>query len=151
MIGRLRAAYEENGGRPESNPFGARAVRIYLREVRESQAKARGIPYEKKKRKRPVVTAASGINSGQSSGTSSGAGAGEASGNATGAATTTTVYVRFVSSSNSECGDSRRSNLFATRATLNVTSSLQSSFTSSKTVQLVPAYLHIMHTCVSDY
>lgn len=52
LIGRLRAAYEENGGRPESNPFGARAVRMYLREVRESQAKARGIPYEKK-RKRP--------------------------------------------------------------------------------------------------
>lgn len=56
LIGRLRAAYEENGGRPESNPFGARAVRIYLREVREGQAKARGIPYEKKKRKRPTVT-----------------------------------------------------------------------------------------------
>ncbi|KAF3777312.1 LIGHT-DEPENDENT SHORT HYPOCOTYLS 6 protein [Nymphaea thermarum] len=56
LIGRLRAAYEENGGRPESNPFGARAVRIYLREVRESQAKARGIPYEKKKRKRPTAT-----------------------------------------------------------------------------------------------
>ncbi|PKA67110.1 hypothetical protein AXF42_Ash004602 [Apostasia shenzhenica] len=52
LIGRLRAAYEESGGRPESNPFAARAVRIYLREVRESQAKARGIPYEKKKRKR---------------------------------------------------------------------------------------------------
>ena len=58
LIGRLRAAYEENGGRPESNPFGARAVRIYLREVREGQAKARGIPYEKKKRKRPNPTAA---------------------------------------------------------------------------------------------
>lgn len=57
LIGRLRAAYEENGGRPESNPFGARAVRMYLREVREGQAKARGIPYEKKKRKRPTVTA----------------------------------------------------------------------------------------------
>ncbi|KAA8543713.1 hypothetical protein F0562_021541 [Nyssa sinensis] len=41
LIGRLRAAYEENGGRPEANPFGAKAVRIYLREVRESQAKAR--------------------------------------------------------------------------------------------------------------
>lgn len=52
LIGRLRAAYDENGGQPESNPFGARAVRIYLREVRESQAKARGVPYEKK-RKRP--------------------------------------------------------------------------------------------------
>ncbi|CAN6479466.1 unnamed protein product [Victoria cruziana] len=53
LIGRLRAAYEENGGKPESNPFGARAVRLYLREVRELQAKARGIAYEKKKRKRP--------------------------------------------------------------------------------------------------
>ncbi|KAI3829977.1 hypothetical protein L1987_04109 [Smallanthus sonchifolius] len=52
LIGRLRAAYEENGGQPESNSFGARAVRIYLREVKDSQAKARGIPYEKKKRKR---------------------------------------------------------------------------------------------------
>ncbi|XP_015077950.1 protein LIGHT-DEPENDENT SHORT HYPOCOTYLS 5-like [Solanum pennellii] len=66
LIGRLRAAYEENGGKPESNPFGAKAVRIYLREVRESQAKARGIPYEKKKRKRPstsssVVTAGSAV------------------------------------------------------------------------------------------
>ncbi|PKA64057.1 hypothetical protein AXF42_Ash005069 [Apostasia shenzhenica] len=53
LVGRLRAAFEENGGRPEANPFGARAVRLYLREVRDSQAKARGIVYEKKKRKRP--------------------------------------------------------------------------------------------------
>lgn len=53
LIGRLRAAYEENGGAPEANPFGARAVRLYLREVRDSQSKARGISYEKKKRKRP--------------------------------------------------------------------------------------------------
>ncbi|KAL8045548.1 hypothetical protein ABFX02_08G121200 [Erythranthe guttata] len=50
LVGRLRAAFEENGGRPEANPFGARAVRLYLREVRDSQAKARGIAYEKKKR-----------------------------------------------------------------------------------------------------
>jgi hypothetical protein len=57
LIGRLRAAYEESGGRPESNPFAARAVRIYLREVREVQAKARGIPYEKKKRKRGSTSA----------------------------------------------------------------------------------------------
>lgn len=56
LIGRLRAAFEENGGRPESNPFATRAVRIYLKEVREGQAKARGIPYEKKKRKRTAVT-----------------------------------------------------------------------------------------------
>ncbi|KAI4350101.1 hypothetical protein L6164_010622 [Bauhinia variegata] len=52
LIGRLRAAYEEHGGTPESNPFGARAVRLYLREVRDFQAKARGVSYEKK-RKRP--------------------------------------------------------------------------------------------------
>ncbi|KAK3032039.1 hypothetical protein RJ639_035476 [Escallonia herrerae] len=54
LIGRLRAAFEENGGKPESNPFGARAVRLYLREIRDSQSKARGISYEKKKRKRPT-------------------------------------------------------------------------------------------------
>ncbi|XP_073149115.1 protein G1-like1 [Henckelia pumila] len=53
LVGRLRAAFEENGGTPEANPFGARAVRLYLREVRDSQAKARGIAYEKKKRKKP--------------------------------------------------------------------------------------------------
>ena len=57
LIGRMRAAYEESGGTPESNPFAARAVRIYLREVRDSQAKARGIPYEKKKRKRGTAAA----------------------------------------------------------------------------------------------
>ncbi|RYR17394.1 hypothetical protein Ahy_B03g062154 isoform B [Arachis hypogaea] len=52
LIGRLRAAFEENGGNPEMNPFGARAVRLYLREVRDVQAKARGIAYEKKKRRK---------------------------------------------------------------------------------------------------
>lgn len=82
LIGRLRAAYEENGGRPESNPFGARAVRIYLREVREGQSKARGIPYEKKKRKRPtvttttVVTVANVTVGGDVGGSSSGGGGG---------------------------------------------------------------------------
>ncbi|XP_023519392.1 protein LIGHT-DEPENDENT SHORT HYPOCOTYLS 10-like [Cucurbita pepo subsp. pepo] len=52
LIGRLRAAYEEHGGSPETNPFGNGAIRVYLREVKECQAKARGIPYKKKKRKR---------------------------------------------------------------------------------------------------
>ncbi|CAH9107630.1 unnamed protein product [Cuscuta europaea] len=52
LIGRLRAAYEENGGLPESNPFAGAAIRLYLREVRDSQSKARGIPYKKKKKKR---------------------------------------------------------------------------------------------------
>ncbi|KAL5566871.1 hypothetical protein UlMin_030035 [Ulmus minor] len=57
LIGRLRAAYEEHGGRPEANPFGARAVRLYLREVRDFQAKARGVSYEKKrKRPKPKMT-----------------------------------------------------------------------------------------------
>ncbi|XWS57748.1 hypothetical protein CRYUN_Cryun09bG0199700 [Craigia yunnanensis] len=51
LIGRLRAAYEEHGGRPEGNPLGARAVRIFLREVRDFQAKARGVSYEKKRRR----------------------------------------------------------------------------------------------------
>nr|BAJ93059.1 predicted protein [Hordeum vulgare subsp. vulgare] len=56
LVGRLRAAFEENGGRPEANPFGARAVRLYLRDVRDGQAKARGIAYEKKRRKRHPQT-----------------------------------------------------------------------------------------------
>ncbi|KAE8678981.1 Protein LIGHT-DEPENDENT SHORT HYPOCOTYLS 3 [Hibiscus syriacus] len=53
LIGRLRDAYEEHGGKPEGSPFGARAARIFLREVRDFQAKARGVSYEKK-RKRPM-------------------------------------------------------------------------------------------------
>ncbi|KAF2302231.1 hypothetical protein GH714_033815 [Hevea brasiliensis] len=32
LIGRLRAAYEENGGPPETNPFASSAIRVYLRE-----------------------------------------------------------------------------------------------------------------------
>ncbi|XP_038988343.1 protein G1-like7 [Phoenix dactylifera] len=84
LIGRLRAAYEESGGRPEANPFAARAVRIYLREVRESQSKARGIAYEKKKRKRQPPASAAG--SGQSSGGGGGGGGGESSSAAAAAA-----------------------------------------------------------------
>lgn len=55
LIGRLRAAYEEHGGSPESNPFGNGTIRVYLREVKDCQAKARGIPYKKKKKKRKVL------------------------------------------------------------------------------------------------
>ncbi|XP_050367483.1 protein LIGHT-DEPENDENT SHORT HYPOCOTYLS 6 [Argentina anserina] len=91
LIGRLRAAYEENGGRPESNPFGARAVRIYLREVREGQAKARGIPYEKKKRKRlTTVTVAGNVSMGPSSAAQQGgdASGGGGDGGSTGQTTT---------------------------------------------------------------
>ncbi|KAL2476426.1 Protein LIGHT-DEPENDENT SHORT HYPOCOTYLS 10 [Abeliophyllum distichum] len=65
LIGRLRAAYEENGGLPETNPFASGAIRVYLREVRDSQAKARGIPYKKKKKKRNQMKGA--INEGTSS------------------------------------------------------------------------------------
>jgi ALOG domain-containing protein len=53
LIGRLRAAFEENGGKPEMNVFGARTVRVYLREVRDSQSKAREISYEKKRKRNP--------------------------------------------------------------------------------------------------
>ncbi|KAE9593527.1 hypothetical protein Lal_00036493 [Lupinus albus] len=52
LIGRLRAAYEENGGQRETNPFAASDVRAYLRDVRDFQSKARGVSYQKK-RKRP--------------------------------------------------------------------------------------------------
>ncbi|KAK4369009.1 hypothetical protein RND71_012801 [Anisodus tanguticus] len=51
LIGRFRAAYEENGGSPGMNPFASSAIRVYMREVKECQAKARGIPYKKKKKK----------------------------------------------------------------------------------------------------
>ncbi|XVE91065.1 hypothetical protein DITRI_Ditri20bG0126200 [Diplodiscus trichospermus] len=38
VVGRLCAAFEENAVQPEMNPFGALAVRLYLREVRDGQA-----------------------------------------------------------------------------------------------------------------
>lgn len=50
LVGRLRAAYEENGGSTDKNPFASGAVRVFLREIRDSQSKARGIPYKKKKK-----------------------------------------------------------------------------------------------------
>ncbi|RLN28250.1 protein G1-like7 [Panicum miliaceum] len=81
LIGRLRAAYEESGHPPESNPFAARAVRIYLREVRDSQAKARGIPYEKKnrKRKQPALPAQGEASSSSSSSAAAAASGGDGS------------------------------------------------------------------------
>ncbi|KAI5599407.1 hypothetical protein BDE02_02G194300 [Populus trichocarpa] len=51
LIGRLRAAYEENGGTLETNPFANASIRVYLREVKDYQAKARGIPHKKKRKK----------------------------------------------------------------------------------------------------
>ena len=52
LVGRLRAKYEENGGAEgrELNPFAASTVRVYLRGVKESQGKARGIRYRKKRK-----------------------------------------------------------------------------------------------------
>ncbi|KAJ6299239.1 hypothetical protein OIU76_020247 [Salix suchowensis] len=91
LIGRLRAAYDENGGLPESNPFGARAVRIYLREVREGQAKARGIPYEKKKRKRPNFAVAAASVSVEAAAAGSNSGGGEESGGGDNSAAATTA------------------------------------------------------------
>ncbi|CAN6202978.1 unnamed protein product [Urochloa humidicola] len=71
LVGRLRAAFDERHGGaargtgttanaqpPENaagggaNPFAARAVRLYLRDVRDAQARARGISYTRKKKKR---------------------------------------------------------------------------------------------------
>ncbi|XP_074278947.1 protein LIGHT-DEPENDENT SHORT HYPOCOTYLS 10-like [Silene latifolia] len=79
LIGRLRAAYEENGGSPETNPFAGTAIRVYLREVRECQAKARGIPYKKKKKGtggRGGANGDSGGGSGSSGGASGSSGGG---------------------------------------------------------------------------
>ncbi|KAK2970624.1 hypothetical protein RJ640_023996, partial [Escallonia rubra] len=97
LIGRLCAAFEENEGKPESNPFGAlssdftsaksaitrkrsgahpitlpilavrfknpsdlgdgcRSNQMNLRKIRDSQSKARGINYEKKKRRPPYYS-----------------------------------------------------------------------------------------------
>ncbi|XP_031100026.1 protein LIGHT-DEPENDENT SHORT HYPOCOTYLS 6-like [Ipomoea triloba] len=83
LIGRLRAAYEENGGRPESNPFAARAVRIYLREVKDTQAKARGVPYEKKRKRSTPATATATGNNGRNGGSGGGDGDGDDTGGAT--------------------------------------------------------------------
>ncbi|CAL5067152.1 unnamed protein product [Urochloa decumbens] len=70
LVGRLRAAFDErHGGAARgtgataaaaenaavaggANPFAARAVRLYLRDVRDAQARARGISYARKKKKR---------------------------------------------------------------------------------------------------
>ncbi|KAK8524527.1 hypothetical protein V6N13_015545 [Hibiscus sabdariffa] len=62
LIGRLRAAYEEHGGSPGNNPFGNGVIRVYLREVRECQAKARGIAYKKKKRKKNQIKPTVGVD-----------------------------------------------------------------------------------------
>ena len=72
LIGRLRAAYEENGGPPETNPFASGVIRMYLREVRDSQAKARGVPYKKKKK-----GGGRGGGGSSGSGSASGSGSGE--------------------------------------------------------------------------
>uniref|UniRef100_A0A453BNF0 ALOG domain-containing protein n=1 Tax=Aegilops tauschii subsp. strangulata TaxID=200361 RepID=A0A453BNF0_AEGTS len=67
LVGRLRAAFDErysrSGGAPPQqqqdascNPFAARAVRLYLRDVRDEQSRARGISYHKKKKKRKLAT-----------------------------------------------------------------------------------------------
>ncbi|CAK9162312.1 unnamed protein product [Ilex paraguariensis] len=63
LVGRLRAAYEEHGGKPEANPFGARAVRLFLHDVRDFQSKSRGISYDKKRKrqKQKVALQAPGV------------------------------------------------------------------------------------------
>lgn len=95
LIRRLTSAYVKHGGRPESNPFGAKAVRDYLSEVREGQAKARGIPYKKKKGKCPTTVTdttvmASKGQGGNATGTGTGSG-GDGSGSAAQTTSTTTT------------------------------------------------------------
>ncbi|OEL21766.1 Protein G1 [Dichanthelium oligosanthes] len=64
LVGRLRAAFDERHGArgtathqpgndagAGANPFAARAVRLYLRDVRDAQARARGISYSRRKKK----------------------------------------------------------------------------------------------------
>lgn len=43
LIGRLRVAFEENGGNPVTNPFNAVDVKIYINDLKNSQEKSRGI------------------------------------------------------------------------------------------------------------
>jgi hypothetical protein len=72
LVGRLRAAFDERHGTrgggettteaaaaqpaenagAAANPFAARAVRLYLRDVRDAQARARGISYSRRKKRR---------------------------------------------------------------------------------------------------
>lgn len=92
LIGRLGSAYMEHGGPPESNPFRARAVRDYLREVSERQAKARGISYKNKEGKCPTTVTdktvvASEGQGGNATGTGTGTGSG---GNGSGSAAQST-------------------------------------------------------------
>lgn len=43
VVRRLRIAFEDYGGSPDTNPFGSLVVVSYLKDVKVSQAKARGI------------------------------------------------------------------------------------------------------------
>ncbi|KAA0047053.1 hypothetical protein IC582_028996 [Cucumis melo] len=43
LIGRLRVAFEENGGNPVTNPFNTVDVKVYLNDVKDSQERSRGI------------------------------------------------------------------------------------------------------------
>lgn len=45
VVGRLRVAFEDHGGSPDTNPFGSPVVCLYLKEVKVCQAKARGLTY----------------------------------------------------------------------------------------------------------
>ncbi|KAL0013078.1 hypothetical protein SO802_000147 [Lithocarpus litseifolius] len=128
LIGRLRLAYEEHGGRPESNPFGAKAVRDYLREVRERQAKARGIPYKKKKGKCPTTVTdktvmASKGQGGNAAGTGTGSG-GDGSGSA--AQTTSTITTSNASQTTSTI---TTSNSAQTTSTITTSNSAQTTST----------------------
>lgn len=46
LVRRLRIAFDETKGRAAANPFNAPAVTLYLAEVKDEQARARGIVYD---------------------------------------------------------------------------------------------------------
>ncbi|KAH7836663.1 hypothetical protein Vadar_004071 [Vaccinium darrowii] len=52
LVGRLRAAYEENGGNSETNPFGARAASAVTAATISREKKKRKSKHEKKKKKK---------------------------------------------------------------------------------------------------
>ena len=100
LIGRLTSAYVEYGGLPELNPFTARAVGDYLREVSERRAKAKVISYKKIEGKCPTsvmdkTVVASKGQGGNATATGTGSG-GDGSSSAAQTTSTTTMRKKVV-------------------------------------------------------
>ncbi|CAI0432283.1 unnamed protein product [Linum tenue] len=56
LIGGLRAVCAECGVVAESNPFGSKEVRVFLKGLKEEQDKARGTSFMEKRKKLPATT-----------------------------------------------------------------------------------------------